>query len=151
MLYCFVFAPYNPPLCSNLSTASLAPRLCRCVVLARRFSPPLSASSPLFSLFSKNRQNLNPSFQSLPHSSKKSVPTSLFQSITSALFSKTPGGASNPIRNAPFHPLEKEQPTQNHQRNRSRRRQQQRPRRLPVPRQRPPKPVNHPGHGIQPV
>src|SRR5271168_3821153 len=59
--------------------------------------------------------------------------------------------SSHPIRNGPFHPLEKEQPPQQNQNHHRSGRQQQRPGRLAVPRQRPAKTVNHPRHGVQPV
>src|ERR1700720_2935120 len=82
MLQCLVFAPYSPSLRSNLSSASLGPRLCRCGASAPRFSPPLPASPSLFSFFCKNRQNLNPSF-----------------SISSTLFKKECSRISFPINN----------------------------------------------------
>src|SRR5689334_1297904 len=59
--------------------------------------------------------------------------------------------SSHPVRNCSFHPLEKEQSSDQHQHNRRRRRQQQRPRPLSVACQRPPETVNHSRHGIQSV
>src|SRR5579871_2031181 len=119
---------------------------------SRRFSTCKTPASqpPLFSTLTKFSVSAHSKRLKLPLESAltEREPVTTFRFST---YEKQGVPPSHPVRHRSFHPLEEHHPAKKDQQHRRGRRQQARRRRPSVSRQRPPEPVNHPRHRIQPV